>query len=165
MTDLYIEQHAGLVMVHRMLADAFAPLVAGAATPLPVLIPQARQAAGFLLGHHDMESRVLFAGLRKHGQLRSTDCAFLDARDRDHHDIHRLCEGLIATCSALHPHSATIASQARDLMAILDPHTREEEVGLAPERLREMIDPTGLAALLRDIDAARIDAHARHAAG
>src|SRR5688572_22239093 len=127
MTDLYIAQHEGLVMVHRALADAFAPIIAGATTPLETLIPAARGAAGFLMGHHHMESTFLFAGLRRHGRLRSADVGFLDARDKEHHDIHSLCESLMSTCGALHPHSATIAREARELMEILLPHTREEE--------------------------------------
>lgn len=164
MADLYTAQHEGLVAVHQALADAFAPVVSGARTRVETLIPQARQAAGFLLGHHDMESNVLFTGLRRHGKLRSTDIAFLDCREREHHDIHRLCEELLGTCSALHPHSATVAAQARDVMAILGPHTREEEVGLAPERMRTMIDERSFATLLRELEAARERALERIAA-
>lgn len=163
MTDLYIAQYEGLVMVHRALADAFTPLVAGAAAPLDTLIPAARAAAGFLLGHHHMESTILFPHLRRHGRLRSTEVSFLDARDREHHDIHALCEALVATCDALHPHSATIAKQSGDLMALLGPHTREEEQGLEPERLRLLIDDRGLAELQAELDAARVAAVARHA--
>ena len=164
MTDLYIAQHEGLVMVHRALASEFAPIVAGATTPLETLIPATRQAAGFLIGHHHMESDFLFAGLRRHGRLKSADIGFLDARDRDHRDIHQLCEALLATCGALHPHSATIATQARELMAILTPHTQEEEVGLAPDRLRLMIDESGLAELQRELEAARAATIARMSA-
>lgn len=164
MTDLYIAQYEGLVMVHRALADAFTPLAAGATTALETLIPAARGAAGFLLGHHHMESTILFPHLRRHGRLRSTDVGFLDARDREHHDIHALCEALNTTCGALHPHSATIAKQAGDLMSLLVPHTREEEQGLAPERLRLMIDEEGLAELQRELEVARAEAVARHAA-
>jgi hypothetical protein len=164
MTDLYIAQHEGLVMIHRALADAFAPIVAGAQRPLDQLIPQTRGAAGFLLAHHDLESHVLFPGLRKHGRLRSTDVAFLDGREREHRDIHALTESLLATCGALHPHSATIATQARELMQMLAAHVREEEDGLAPERLRTMIDDAGFAALQAELDAARDAALARMAA-
>jgi len=151
------------VMVHRALTEAFVPVIAGASTPLEALIPQARQAAGFLLGHHDMESNVLFVGLRKHGRLRSTDVAFLDGRDREHHEIHILAEEIIATTNALHPHGATLAKQAGDLMAILGPHTYEEEAGLAPWRVRTMIDERGFAELQREIEAARAAAIARQA--
>lgn len=155
MTDLYVAQHEGMIGVHRALADAFAPIVGGARTPLETLIPQTRGAASFLLAHHEMESRGLFPGLRTHGHLRSTDVACLDARDAEHHDIHRLTEELLATTNALHPHSATIASQARSLMALLEPHTREEENALAPARLREMISEEGLAILGAELEAMR----------
>jgi hypothetical protein len=164
MTDLYTAQHEGLVTIHRAIFDAFAPVIAGTTSSLETLIPQARDAAGFLLGHHEMESTTLFPGLRKHGRLRSTDVAFLDARDRDHEALHHLCEALIATTSALHPHAATLAAQARDLVAILEPHTREEELGLAPARLREMIDERGLIELGRDLEAKRAAVLARIAA-
>ncbi len=164
MNDLYTVQHEGLVAIHRAILDEFAPVVAGATTPLSTLIPQARGAGGFLLGHHEMESSVLFPGLRRYGRLRSTDVAFLDARDRDHETLHHLCESLLATTSALHPHAATLAAQARDIIALLEPHTREEEAGLAPARLREMIDERGLAELNRDLEAKRVAVQARLAA-
>jgi hypothetical protein len=164
MTDLYVEQHAGLVTVHRALLQQLAVIAAGSNTPLDVLLPQARTAAGFLLGHHEMESRALFPGLREHGRLRSTDLAFLDHRDREHQEIHKLCDALLTTANALHPHSATLARDARELLDIFEPHTREEEEGLAPDRLRTMIDPAGLAALGRALEAAREAALARLAA-
>lgn len=164
MTDLYTVQHEGLVAVHRAIVAEFAPVIAGAATPLSTLIPLARGAAGFVLGHHDMESSVLFPGLRRFGRLRSTDVAFLDARDRDHQELHHLCESLLATTSALHPHSATLAAQAKDLISIFEPHIREEELGLAPARLREMIDEAGLTEIHRELDAKRAAVQARRAA-
>ena len=40
-------------------------------------------------------------------------------------------------------------------MAVLTPHTREEETGLAPDRLRLMIDEAGLAELGRELEAMR----------
>jgi hypothetical protein len=155
MIDIYAAQHEGLVGVHRALADAFAPIVDGIRTPLDVLIPQTRGAASFLLAHHEMESTGLFPGLRRHGHLRSTDVAFLDGCDREHHTLHALCEQLIAATGASHPSAATIANLARETMAVLTPHTREEEAGLAPDRLRLMIDEAGLTALGHELEAMR----------
>jgi hypothetical protein len=155
MTDLFAAQYEGLVGVHRALADSFAPIVAGARTPLGVLVPQARGAASFLLAHHEMESSGLFPGLRRHGHLRSTDVAFLDSCDREHHALHALCDHLLAAVAAPHPSASTIASLARDTLAVLTPHTREEETGLAPDRLRLMIDEAGLADLGRELEVMR----------
>lgn len=161
MTDLYTAQHEGLVTVHEMLASAFAPIAAGAATPLDQLIPQTRGAAAFLLAHHDLESKVLFPCLRKHGRLRSTDIAFLEGREREHLDLHALTHSLLDTCGALHPHGATIANQTRELLALLTPHVREEEAGLAPDRLRTMIDEAGFRELQAEMEAAQAAARAR----
>jgi hypothetical protein len=163
--DIYIAQYEGIVGVHHALEAAFAPLAAGASAPLDVLIPQTRSAASFLLAHHEMESSGLFPGLRRHGNLRSTDLASLAARDLEHIDIHRLADELLATTSALHPHSATIAAQARELVALLAPHTREEELALTPERLREMISIEGLTALGAELEAMRAQLLAKLARG
>jgi hypothetical protein len=164
MTDPYTLQHEGLVGVHRALADAFAPIVAGATTPLDVLVPQARGAASFLLAHHDMESKGLFPGLRRYGRLRSSDVSFLDACDREHHALHELCDRLLAAAAAPHPSAATIAGLARDTLAVLAPHTREEEAGLAPANLRLMIDVPGLTELGHELEAMRARALAKLAA-
>lgn len=155
MTDVYEAHHAGLVGVHRALADAFAPLVAGAHTPLEILVPQARGATSFLLAHHEMESKGLFPGLRRYGKLRSADVAFLDACDREHQALHALCDHLFAAVTALHPVATTITNLARDIMAVLAPHTREEETVLTPERLRLVITEPDFAELGRELEAMR----------
>src|SRR5690606_28163546 len=97
MSDLYVLQFEGLVTVHRALDDAFAAV---AAAPPAGVVPAARAAGGFLLGHHAAESDILFPGLRRAGRLRSTDASALDARDREHHDLHALCERLLAASAA-----------------------------------------------------------------
>lgn len=164
MIDLNAAHHEGLVGVHRALADAFAPLVAGTNPPLDVLVPQARGAASFLLAHHHMESDGLFPGLRRHGHLRSADLAFLDGCDREHAALHTLCDQLIAAATAPHPSAATIKSLARDTLAVLTPHTREEEAGLAPDRLRQMIELPALTELGHELDAMRARVQAKLAA-
>ena len=155
MTDPFAAQHDGLVTVHRAITDAFAPIVAGIKTPLDVLVEQTRGAASFLLAHHNMESHGLFPGLRRYGRLRSADVAFLDGCDRDHHELHTLCEQLLATAAAPHPTAIALTGLARDTLALLQSHTREEEVGLAPDRLRLMIDEVGLVELGRELEAMR----------
>lgn len=161
MTDIYVAHHEGLVGVHRALLDAFSPLVGAEDQPVERLLQPARAAVAFLVAHHEMESSALFPGLRKYGRLRTTDVAFLDARDSDHVALHRRCEEMLATIGALHPHAATLVAQARDIVAMLAPHTREEEEGLSPARLREMIDVDGFTALGRELEARRAEVMAR----
>ena len=153
MSDPFTLQHEGLVHVHRLLAGAFSTVIA--APDLAQLVPAARTAGGFLAGHHAMESDVLFPGLRRHGKLRSTDVAFLDAFDREHHELHLLCDRLLAAANAPHPTVIAIVSLARDIATRLAVHTKEEEDRLTPERLREMITVDGFLEVGREIDAAR----------
>lgn len=153
MSDPFTLQHEGLVHVHKLLAAAFSTVIA--APDLPQLVPAARTAGGFLAGHHAMESDILFPGLRTRGRLRSTDIHFLDARDREHHELHRLTERLLAAANAPHPTKIAIVSLAQDIAARLAVHTKEEEDGLAPDRLREMITLDGLVEVSRELDAAR----------
>lgn len=153
MSDPFTLQHEALVHIHRLLSAAFSTVIA--APDLPELVPAARTAGGFLAGHHAMESDVLFPGLRRHGRLRSTDIHFLDACDREHHELHQLNDRLLAAASAPHPTTLAIVSLARDIAARLAVHTKEEEDGLAPERLREMITVEGFREVGREIEAAR----------
>lgn len=161
MSDLYTQHHEGLVGVHRAILDAFSPIVSGAKTPLDVLVPQARGAASFLLAHHEMESTGLFPGLRKYGRLRTSDAAFLEARDREHHELHAVCDRLMAAATAPHPDASVIAGLARETLALLEPHTRQEEAGLAAENLRQMIDAASFAELGRELEAMRAKVTAR----
>jgi hypothetical protein len=161
MTAIYTTLHEGLVLVHHALTEQLGGIAASAAVPAETLIPQVRETCGFLLGHHEMEDSTLFPGLRRVGRLRSTDVAFLAARDEDHRVIHRLTDELLATTGALHPHSATLAAQARRLREVLSAHTREEEQGLAPARMREMITADELAELLRELEERRAEVVAR----
>ncbi|NVB83405.1 MAG: hypothetical protein HOV81_33845 [Kofleriaceae bacterium] len=153
MTDPFALHHDGLVQVHRALSGAFATVIA--APDLPHIIPAARTAAGFLNGHHMMESEVLFPGLRKRARLRSTDVGFLDACDREHHELHLLNERLLAAATAPHPAKIAIVSLARDIATHLAIHTKEEEAGLSPERLSEVISIEGFLEIGRELEDAR----------
>ena len=140
--DLFVTQHEALCQVHRMLLDAFTAALT---------IPDAHRAATFLGAHHTIESEVLFTGLRRAGRLRSTDVAFLDARDREHHALHLLCDRILATTDRTA--AIRLVGEAAGLLVL---HTAEEEAGLAPERLRTLVDEAGLAAILRDAEALRM---------
>ena len=126
--DPYIAGHEGLVDIHRRIAAAFEAAIA---TPTDLAI--VRGAGSFLLAHHTIESEVLFPILRREGRLRSADVSFLDPFDRAHHELHGLCERLLEAG----PGSA--GSLARAIKEVLLDHVAEEEVGLAPERMRCLI--------------------------
>lgn len=151
--DPFVEQHAGLCTVHHALLGSLHAALA--ATSLEVLVPQARAAGAFLVGHHHAEDTALFPGLRRRGRLRSSDVTFLDACDRAHRELHALSERLLACASASHPDAAEIALAARETRALLSLHVAEEEAGLTPERLREMIDEGGLLEIGRELEALR----------
>jgi hypothetical protein len=151
--DLYAEQQRGLIEVHRSLSDGLRAL---ASTP-SLSMERANGVGGFLLGHHHIESTVLFPGLRRHGHLRSTDVAFLDARDKEHRDLHSLCERLVAVASSSSSSSnpEEVAKIASEILLQFIPHIEEEERGLSPENLRAMISEAGLLELNRELEAMR----------
>jgi hypothetical protein len=151
--DPFVAQHDALVTIHHALLGSLHAIVA--ATSLDVAVPQARAAGGFLLGHHHVEDTILFAGLRRRGRLRSTDIAFLGTCERAHHELHALCESLLGAANASHPDANEIARLARETQQALSAHVVDEEAGLAPERLREMISVEGLLEIGREAEAFR----------
>jgi hemerythrin-like domain-containing protein len=151
--DPFIEAHDGLVTIHHALIGSLHAV--SAATQIEVIVPQALSAGGFLLGHHQAEDTILFPGLRRLGRLRSTDVAFLETCDRAHHELHALCDRLLGAAKASHPDAKEIARLARETQQALSAHVAEEEAGLAPERLREMISAEGLLEIRRQSEAAR----------
>lgn len=151
--DPYRTYHEGLLQVHAELASRLRALVAIA--PLDVLVPRTLDVAGFLHGHHAVEDQILFPGLRRSGRLRSTDVAFLDACDRQHREVHAIGERLAAAAREAHPRAEAIRALVVELDGVLSEHLRDEEAGLAPERLREMIDRAGLDAIGHELDAMR----------
>lgn len=153
--DPFVLQYEGLVKVHQALVTALGGVAAADDLPLELLVTHARGAGGFLLGHHHAESTVLFPGLRRLGRLRSSDVAFLDAREREHHDLHALTERLLEAAAAPHPSAASISELARALLESFVPHVKEEEAGLSPDRLATMIDEAGLAEIGRELEALR----------
>jgi hypothetical protein len=154
--DLHVAQHEGLVQVHRALSAALSEVASTPAdAPADQLVPKALGAGRFLLGHHHVESAVLFPGLRRLGRLRTSDVAVLDACDREHRELHALCERPLASASAPHPVVGEIVLVARDLEASFMDHIAGEEAGLAPEQLRAMIDRRGLEEIGRELEALR----------
>ena len=159
--DPYEAHYAGLVHVHALLHEALSQLArADAATDAALLVQRAHGAAGFVLAHHHAEDTILFPGLRRLGRGRSTDLAFLDARDREHVAIHALADRLLDHARRPHPVAGELITLGGELADALARHVAEEEAGLAPARLREMIAPDGLARIGAELEAARLQASA-----
>jgi len=144
MVDVYTQGFEGLVEIHRRIAGELEGVIAR-----PAELPQAQGAASFLLAHHTMESEILFPALRRAGRLRSVDCAFLDPLDRAHHELHAMAERLLAAGPS------STGSLAKAILEMLLDHVAEEERGLAPERMRELVTVDDLAQIQRDADALR----------
>jgi hypothetical protein len=144
MVDAYTEGFQGLVEIHRKIAGAFEAAIAR-----PAEVPLAQGAASFLLAHHTMESEILFPALRRAGRRRSVDCAFIDPLDRAHHELHGMAERLLQAG----PSSA--GSLAKATLEMLLDHVAEEEVGLAPDRMKLLVTLDDMAQIQRDADAMR----------
>jgi hypothetical protein len=117
-----------LVFVHQSLLFALERLIA---TPDDALISLY---VTFLDGHHDAEEHGLFPALRAAGRMRSTDVAFLDARESEHRDVARLTRAL----------EREGIRHGAELHAVLASHLVIEEQGLTAARLREMIDASDI---------------------
>jgi hypothetical protein len=147
--DPYVALHETLVVIHRGITAAFADVLACDAADIAGLVESGAGAGGFLLGHHDAESLLLFPALRRSGVLRSTDVAFLEGLDREHVALHEITARLVAETRAPHPRGTEIVTLAKEIATAFGLHTRGEENGLAAERLRTMITREGLADLAR----------------
>jgi hypothetical protein len=102
--------------------------------PTMDLLSRAAFAGRSLMLHHHTESTILFPHLRRSG----ADLSFVDPIEAEHRALAALCERIAV--APLHD----IAAIARDLVPLLDAHTAEEEIALAPERMRTLITPAGL---------------------
>lgn len=142
--DPYVAAFEGLLDIHGKIRAAFEAAIA---TPADLAL--VRGAGNFLLAHHTAESEVLFPILRREGRLRSADVAFLDPLDRAHHELHGLCTRM------LDAGAGSAGSLARATLELLIDHVAEEEVGLAPERMRLLITPDVFDEIQRAGDALR----------
>src|SRR3954447_21490373 len=96
MKTVYTNFHHALVQVHGDLL-AGAARIEAAATAGDDLHRVTEGFCQTLLDHHKAEDRFSFPAFRAAGRLRSSDVAFLAARDAEHVDIHRLCVELRVT--------------------------------------------------------------------
>ncbi|MEA2747203.1 MAG: hypothetical protein QOI41_1346 [Myxococcales bacterium] len=145
--DPYVAMHEHLILIHRGIGGAFADVLACNGSDVAGLVAAGAAAAGFLLGHHDAESLVLFPALRKSGILRSSDVGFLEGLDREHVALHEIADRLVAETRSPHPRAFEMITLAKEIATAFGLHTPGEEKGLAPERLRTMISPDDLADL------------------
>jgi hypothetical protein len=156
---IHYQFHRGLVAVHDELrsgARGIADMVRSGRAPDPAntkrLVSKFCQR---LLDHHRSEDAFLFPGFRKAGRLRSSDIAFLDARDTEHVTIHRLCLAIRDAGTrgdlASTPARGTLAALVAELTAASTPHFAIEEQTLVPEHLAEIITGDQLGRVYRDM--------------
>jgi hypothetical protein len=150
--------HRGLVQSHAELRDGARGIEAAAGGEDDAVT--ARLVAAFcqlLLNHHKAEDAFFFPAFRAAGRLRSSDVAFLAARDHEHVAIHRLCLALREAGErhgrgrAATDFRATVAGLVRELSAASLPHFAEEEAVLTPAHLATMISARGLGLVYRDM--------------
>jgi hypothetical protein len=153
--DPHVAMHENLILIHRAIAAAFADVLGCDVADVRGLVSTGAAAAGFLLAHHDAESLLLFPALRQSGILRSTDVAFLEGLDRQHVALFEIAARLVAETRSPHPRGTEIVTLSKEIATAFGLHTRGEENGLVPERLRTMITREGLADLARRQEAMR----------
>ncbi len=111
-----------------------------------------------LENHHHAEAAFIFPAFRAAGRLRSFDVAFLDARDAEHVDIHRLCLEM-RDASRAHRRDvlstkawrASLLRLGGELQYLSLPHFAIEESTLTAAHVAEMMTARELAAMHRDM--------------
>jgi hypothetical protein len=153
--------HIGLVQVHDELRQGVNSIldglvnIANNANSVDILITSFSET---LLNHHKSEDSFFFPAFRISGRLRSSDIAFLDARDLEHQDIHRLClelrklsdnhlHGMITTSDFC----ISVKSVITDLGSISLPHFEIEEITLTSEHVATIITSKELESVYRDM--------------
>ena len=141
--------------MHRELQQAITEILTEAGHRTSNRAAANRMIAAFcqeLENHHRSEDAFFFPAFRKAGRLRSTDIAFLDARDDEHLALVRLAGELKELTRR---ESGIWAATARHLLAevaeVADPHFAAEESVLTPEHVAEMITQRELVDVYRDM--------------
>lgn len=159
-TSAYAGYAKQLITVHRELRACLDRIIRRSsgeqAAPFLEMAEFVQLFAVFLLGHHQGEDEFIFAALRRHGRLRSSDVAFLEARGQEHQDVHRLCDALLRSCGAApadggRGRMAELARISTDLRSMLGPHLGAEEAGLTAEHLAEMVPEEVLVEAQREM--------------
>jgi hemerythrin len=153
--------HAGLLQVHGELRQQASAILAGATDDRASWSSVDRVIEGFcehLDNHHRSEDVFFFPAFRAAGKLRSTDIAFLDARDDEHLAIVRLVgelRGLSGRARAGSLNQPGWRGSARrlvtELTEIANPHFAAEEAVLTAQHVAEMISARKLGDVYRDM--------------
>lgn len=93
---VYDQFYNGLLAVHVELRGALTGIVSSVSQDRfgRNLDAQIQHFSANLKNHHKSEDRFFFPAFRESGRMRSSDLAFLEARDKEHEDILRLCQEL-----------------------------------------------------------------------
>jgi hypothetical protein len=158
--DVHHTFHRSLIFAHARLRDA----AEGLATAI-VDSAQDRATDGRILelveeleNHHKSEAAFFFPAFRKAGRLKSSDVAFLDARDTEHIAIVELC-GALRDAAVRHARGGLatsawrplVAATAAELLSAARPHFEVEERVLTGEHLVTLISARELQAVYRDM--------------
>jgi hypothetical protein len=159
--DIFENFHRSLLQVHGELREGVRHIldaVTNTANDAKVTDQLIASFSENLLNHHKAEDAFFFPAFRAAGRLRSSDVAFLDARDAEHHDVHRLCLELRAV-GASHQRGAvaarvwreTVRRVCTELRTISSPHFSIEESTLTPAHVATLITNRELADVYRDM--------------
>jgi hypothetical protein len=153
--------HVGLLQVHRELRQQTSAILAGVAKDAGGQAAVGQMIAGFcenLENHHRSEDVFFFPAFRSAGRLRSTDIAFLDARDDEHVALVRLAgelqqlsgrsrnRGLVPTAWW-----GTVHRLVTEVTEIAGPHFAAEESVLTAKHVADMISERELGEVYRDM--------------
>lgn len=151
---VFHELHRRFVVAHDELRERMAAVVKAASRESePSLRQQVEAYADRLLRHHRAEDEFVFPAFRSAGRLRSSDVAFLEARDAEHRDVHHLCIELRDTVAKDRtPHERTrVARLADELAALTTPHYEAEESVLTVSHLQTLLTAAEVARLFTEI--------------
>lgn len=141
---------AQLAAVHRELRGSVASILHhahGGEAAVASLAEYTTLSSRFLLAHHHVEDTNLFPALRAEGRLRSSDLSVLAGLEKDHRQVHALCERLIEQCRSAAPERGDLHRQVSELQHLLLPHLTAEETALSAERLPHLVSEAALLAL------------------
>jgi iron-sulfur cluster repair protein YtfE (RIC family) len=152
--------HVGLIQVHRELRQQASAILADAAEDGAARASVDRKIADFcahLENHHRSEDVFFFPAFRAAGRLRSTDIAFLNARDDEHVALVRLVGELRQLTGRARGGSPIRAGWrgvqwlVTEVTEIAGPHFAAEESVLTAEHVAEMISARELGDVYRDM--------------
>ena len=153
--------HVGLLRVHGELRQQASAILAAATGDRRVPTSAGQLIADFcenLENHHRSEDVFFFPAFRAAGKLRSTDIAFLDARDDEHAALVRLVGELRPLAGRARDQSlpratwrGSVQRLVTELTDIAGPHFAAEESVLTPGHVAEMISARELGEVYRDM--------------